>query len=73
MIRDFKNVALAWPGGRSTTYTLAILVNVPFPLWASGVAMHLQSVQAVPIMQTPVFLVLFFAPLLNLRHAEAAG
>jgi ABC-type multidrug transport system permease subunit len=43
-------------------YTLAILVNVAFLLWASGVAMRFQSVQAGPIMQTPVFLVLFFAP-----------
>ncbi len=43
-------------------YTLAILVNVAFLLWASGVAMRFQSVQAGPIMQTPVFLILFFAP-----------
>jgi ABC-2 type transport system permease protein len=43
-------------------YTLAILVNVAFLLWACGVAMRFQSVQAGPIMQTPVFLILFFAP-----------
>ena len=43
-------------------YTLALLVNVAFLLWASGVAMRFQSVQAGPIMQTPVFLILFFAP-----------
>jgi ABC-2 type transport system permease protein len=43
-------------------YTLAILVNVAFLLWASGVAMRFQSVQAGPIMQTPVFLILFLAP-----------
>ncbi len=43
-------------------YTLAILVNVAFLLWASGVSMRFQSVQAGPIMQTPVFLILFFAP-----------
>jgi ABC-2 type transport system permease protein len=43
-------------------FSLAILVNVAFLLWASGVAMRFQSVQAGPIMQTPVFLILFFAP-----------
>src|SRR5581483_10576769 len=48
-------------------YTLAILVNVAFLLWASGVAMRFQSVQAGPVMQTPVFLVLFFVPLYVLR------
>ena len=43
-------------------YTLAVLVNIAFLLWACGVAMRFQSVQAGPIMQTPVFLILFFAP-----------
>jgi ABC-2 type transport system permease protein len=43
-------------------YTLAVLMNIAFLLWASGVAMRFQSVQAGPIMQTPVFLILFFAP-----------
>jgi ABC-2 type transport system permease protein len=39
-----------------------VLVNVAFLLWACGVAMRFRSVQAGPIMQTPVFLILFFAP-----------
>jgi ABC-2 type transport system permease protein len=43
-------------------YTLAIVVNVAFLLWACGMAMRFQSLQAGPIMQTPVFLLLFFAP-----------
>ena len=43
-------------------YTLAVLVNIAFLLWACGVAMRVQSIQAAPIMQTPVFLILFFAP-----------
>ncbi len=43
-------------------FTLAVLTNIAFLLWASGVAMRFQSVQAGPIMQTPVFLILFFAP-----------
>ena len=52
-------------------YTLAVLVNVAFLLWACGIAMRFQSVQAGPIMQTPVFLVLFLAPVyvpLDLLH-----
>jgi ABC-2 type transport system permease protein len=43
-------------------YALAIIVNGAFLLWACGIAMRFQSVQAGPIMQTPVFLLLFFAP-----------
>ena len=43
-------------------YTLAIVVNAAFLLWACGIAMRFQSIQAGPIMQTPVFLILFFAP-----------
>ena len=43
-------------------YLLAALLNVAAILWASGVAMRLRTMQAGPIMQMPVFLVLFFAP-----------
>jgi ABC-2 type transport system permease protein len=43
-------------------YTLALLVNVSAVLWAAGVAMRLRTMQAGPVMQLPVFLVLFFAP-----------
>jgi ABC-2 type transport system permease protein len=43
-------------------YTLALIVNAAALLWAAGVAMRLRSMQAGPIMQFPVFLVLFFAP-----------
>jgi ABC-2 type transport system permease protein len=43
-------------------YTLALIVNVAAILWASGVAMRLRTMQAGPVMQLPVFLVLFFAP-----------
>jgi ABC-2 type transport system permease protein len=43
-------------------YVLAAIVNVAAVLWACGVAMRLRSMQAGPIMQMPVFLVLFFAP-----------
>jgi ABC-2 type transport system permease protein len=43
-------------------YTLAILVNITATLWASGVAMRIRSIQAGPLMQLPVFLILFLAP-----------
>ena len=43
-------------------YLLALLVNVCGILWASGVAMRFRTMQAGPVMQMPVFLTLFFAP-----------
>ena len=43
-------------------YVLALIVNAAAILWAAGVAMRLRTMQAGPVMQMPVFLVLFFAP-----------
>ncbi|HEY7731605.1 MAG TPA: ABC transporter permease [Gaiellaceae bacterium] len=43
-------------------YTLAVLLNMAGFLWACGVAMRFRTIQAGPIMQMPVFLILFFAP-----------
>ncbi len=43
-------------------YGLALLVNVAATAWASGVAMRVRSIQGGPLMQIPVFLVLFMAP-----------
>ena len=43
-------------------YALALLMNGAAVLWSAGVAMRLRTMQAGPIMQLPVFLVLFFAP-----------
>jgi ABC-2 type transport system permease protein len=43
-------------------YVLALLINLGAVLWACGVAMRLRTMQAGPIMQMPVFLILFFAP-----------
>jgi ABC-2 type transport system permease protein len=43
-------------------YALGLMMNVAALLWACGVAMRLRTMQAAPIMQMPVFLVLFFAP-----------
>ena len=43
-------------------YGLGLLINMASVLWAAGVAMRLQTMQAGPMLQMPVFLVLFFAP-----------
>ncbi|HEY7179424.1 MAG TPA: ABC transporter permease [Gaiella sp.] len=43
-------------------YTLALLVNVAAVLWAAGIALRFRTIQAGPLMQLPVFLLLFFAP-----------
>lgn len=43
-------------------YTLALILNFAGTLWAVGVATRVRSQQAGPIMQMPVFLALFFAP-----------
>jgi ABC-2 type transport system permease protein len=43
-------------------YTLALMLNAAALLWAAGIAFRFRSIQAGPIMQLPVFLVLFFAP-----------
>jgi ABC-2 type transport system permease protein len=41
---------------------LGMLVNVAAAMWAAGVAMRLRTIQAGPVMQMPVFIVLFLAP-----------
>ncbi len=43
-------------------FVLAVLINVAATLWAAGVAMRIRSVQGAPLMQLPIFLVLFLAP-----------
>jgi ABC-2 type transport system permease protein len=43
-------------------YALALLINLCGILWASGIAMRFRTMQAGPVMQMPVFLTLFFAP-----------
>lgn len=43
-------------------YSLAILTNIAATLWAAGVAMRVRSIQGGPLMQFPVFLILFLAP-----------
>jgi ABC-2 type transport system permease protein len=43
-------------------YTLALIVNAAATLFGCGVAMRLRTMQAGPLMQIPVFLLLFLAP-----------
>jgi ABC-2 type transport system permease protein len=43
-------------------YGVAVLVNLAAALWAGGVALRVRSIQGGPLMQVPVFLSLFLAP-----------
>jgi ABC-2 type transport system permease protein len=43
-------------------FALGVIFNQVGLLWACGVAMRFRSVQAGPLMQTPVFMALFLAP-----------
>ncbi len=43
-------------------YLLAVCVNAIGLLWSAGIAMRFRSLQAAPLMQLPIFLTLFFAP-----------
>ena len=43
-------------------YVLAMLFNFCGFFWAGGIAMRFRTLQAAPLMQMPVFLILFFAP-----------
>lgn len=43
-------------------YTLALLLALVGYGWAAGVAFRFRSIQAGPLMQTPIFLILFLAP-----------
>jgi ABC-type multidrug transport system permease subunit len=57
-------------------YVLAALVNFCGFFWAGGIAMRFRTIQAGPLMQMPVFLILFFAPVyvpLNLLQGWIHG
>jgi ABC-2 type transport system permease protein len=43
-------------------YGLALLMNLSALMWAAGIALRFRSLQAGPLMQTPVFLIIFLAP-----------
>jgi ABC-2 type transport system permease protein len=41
---------------------LALVVSATSTLWAAGIAMRLRTMQAGPVMQMPIFILLFLAP-----------
>jgi len=43
-------------------FGLAVLTNLAAVGWSLGVALRFRSIQAGPLMQTPIFLILFLAP-----------
>jgi ABC-2 type transport system permease protein len=43
-------------------FGLAVLLNITATLWAAGVALRIRSIQGGPLIQLPVFLILFVAP-----------
>jgi ABC-type multidrug transport system permease subunit len=43
-------------------YSLGLVLNMAALLWATGIAMRFRTMQSGPLMQLPVFLILFFAP-----------
>jgi ABC-2 type transport system permease protein len=43
-------------------YSLAALLSLAAVLWAAGIALRFRSLQAGPLMQTPVFMIIFLAP-----------
>jgi ABC-2 type transport system permease protein len=43
-------------------YALGFLLSIAGTMWSTGVAMRLRTQQAFPVMQMPVFILLFFAP-----------
>jgi ABC-type multidrug transport system permease subunit len=50
---------------------LAVLFNVLITLWAIGIALRLKSLQAAPLLQTPVFIALFLVPVYTPRDSLA--
>jgi ABC-2 type transport system permease protein len=49
-------------GDLAALLALALAVSAVSTLWAAGIAMRLRTMQAGPVMQMPVFIVLFLAP-----------
>jgi ABC-2 type transport system permease protein len=43
-------------------FGLAVIVNAAATLWAAGIAMRVRSIQGGPLIQVPIFLTLFLAP-----------
>ena len=55
---DVRANAAEW----AALLALALIVSLAGTLWAAGVAMRIRSIQAGPIMQMPIFLMIFLAP-----------
>jgi ABC-2 type transport system permease protein len=49
-------------GDLAALLALALCVSMVSTLWAAGIAMRLRTMQAGPVMQMPVFILLFLAP-----------
>ena len=49
-------------GDMVALYLLGALLNLAAVLWAAGIALRFRSLQAGPLMQTPVFMIIFLAP-----------
>jgi ABC-2 type transport system permease protein len=57
-------------------YSLGALINLAAVLWAAGIALRFRSLQAGPLMQTPVFMIIFLAPVyvpIDLLHGWVEG
>ena len=50
------------PGELLALLVLALLVNATGTLWGAGMAMRVRTAQAGPLMQLPIFLLIFLAP-----------
>ncbi len=55
---DVRASAVEW----AALLLLALIVSLAGTLWAAGVAMRIRSIQAGPVMQMPIFLLIFLAP-----------
>jgi ABC-2 type transport system permease protein len=53
---------LGSPGQVALLYALALLSNILGSLWALGIALRFQSLSVTPLMQIPLFILLFLAP-----------
>jgi ABC-2 type transport system permease protein len=52
----------ARPSYLAAIVLLGMLINLAGSFWASGIALRFRSLQAGPLMQMPVFMILFIAP-----------
>jgi len=57
-------------------YLLGATLSLAAVLWAAGIALRFRSLQAGPLMQTPVFMIIFLAPVyvpIDLLHGWVEG